>query len=155
MRYRDRIFDDRRHDPYQARHRYAEPSVCEGCGVVMHHGHWAWGTAPAGAATVRCPACLRIADGLAAGTLVLDGVFFSEHRADILGLVENVAKREREEHPLHRTMRIEDRGHQTVIETTDIHLPQRIGEALKSAYHGTLELHYAKDEYQVRAHWHR
>ena len=47
QRFRDRIYDDPRHDPYQATGKYHEPAVCRSCGVVFHHGHWAWVTAPA------------------------------------------------------------------------------------------------------------
>ena len=41
------------------------------------------------------------------------------------------------------------------VSTTDIHLPQRIGEKLKSAFHGKLTIRYGKDEYAVHLHWHR
>jgi len=41
------------------------------------------------------------------------------------------------------------------VSTTDIHLPQRMGEALRSAYQGDLEVSYAADEYGVRVTWRR
>ena len=44
---------------------------------------------------------------------------------------------------------------QIVMTTTDIHLPQRIGTALKRAYHGDLDVTYAKDQWSVRARWRR
>lgn len=37
----------------------------------------------------------------------------------------------------------------------DTYLPRRIGEALKHAYHGDLELHYDKAEDFVRVTWMR
>ena len=40
------------------------------------------------------------------------------------------------------------------VSTTDIHLPQRIGEALKRAYDGEFDMHYGHDEYRVRV-WRR
>ena len=50
---------------------------------------------------------------------------------------------------------IEAKPEGLVISTTDSHLPRRIGEALKHAYHGELELHYDQDEDFVRVTWAR
>lgn len=40
-----------------------------------------------------------------------------------------------------------------MITTTDIHLPRRIGEAVKRAYHGNLKEHFEEDGYFVRVDW--
>jgi hypothetical protein len=40
-----------------------------------------------------------------------------------------------------------------VISTTDIHLPRRIGEALKRAFHGELDMHFDEAGYFVRVDW--
>src|SRR5690349_4580543 len=37
---RDKMFEERVHDPYKARHKIAEPSVCSQCGAVFHEGRW-------------------------------------------------------------------------------------------------------------------
>jgi hypothetical protein len=37
--------------------------------------------------------------------------------------------------------------------TTDIHLPRRIGEAVKRAFHGTLDEHFDEGGYFVRVNW--
>jgi hypothetical protein len=50
-------------------------------------------------------------------------------------------------------MGIERRPGGLVISTTDTHLPRRIGEALKHAYHGELQLHYDRNEDFVRVNW--
>ena len=50
-------------------------------------------------------------------------------------------------------MTIENRAEGLVVLTTDTHLPRRIGEALKHAHHGELELRYDKDEDFVRVTW--
>ena len=42
-----------------------------------------------------------------------------------------------------------------MVTTTDLHLPRRIGEALKSAFDGTLDLDYDEDGYFVRVNWSR
>jgi len=50
-------------------------------------------------------------------------------------------------------MTIENRAEGLVVLTTDTHLPRRIGEALKHAHHGELELQYDKDEDFIRVTW--
>jgi hypothetical protein len=97
MRFRDRIFDDKRHDPYEPAGKYPEPTRCKDCGAVYHKGHWQWGKAPEDARADTCPACRRIADRLPAGTLTLAGAFLAAHRADLLHLVKNEAEHERTE----------------------------------------------------------
>ena len=153
--YGARIFDDLRHDPYQARQKYAEPTVCADCGVVYHRGRWQRGESPADAKRAVCPACDRIRDRLPAGFVTLEGPFFAAHRDEVLRLIEHEAERESDTHPLARIMEIAPETERTVVTTTDIHLPQRIGEALRSAYQGELAVAYGKDEYSVRVDWRR
>jgi NMD protein affecting ribosome stability and mRNA decay len=154
-RYRDRIFDDKSHDPYQSNGKYKEPTVCGDCHAVFHGGRWQWAGAPQGAHKARCPACRRTRDKLPAGTATLTGAFFDAHRDEMLALVRHVAAREQAEHPLHRIMHIEEAPNGVVVTTTDIHSPQRIAEALKHAYHGDFNLSYGHDEYTVRVNWQR
>ena len=153
MRYRDRIFDDKRHDPYQEKEKYKEPTVCSDCHAVFHDGRWKWAGAPQGAHKVRCPACRRTQDKLPAGFVTLAGTFSNAHRDELLALIHHVAAREREQHPMHRIMQIDEGSDRIVVTTTDIHSPQRIAEALKHAYHGDFEIHYGHDEYMVRVNW--
>ena len=100
-RYRDRIFDAKQHDPYQAAGKYPEPTHCGTCGAVFHRGRWQWASAPQGGHVAACPACRRIGDKLPAGTVTLEGPFVREHRDDLVRLIHNEAEREREEHPMH------------------------------------------------------
>jgi hypothetical protein len=153
-RYRSRIFDDKRHDPYQPAGKYPEPTRCEQCGAVYHGGRWRWGEAPSAAGSDICPACRRVQDKLPAGWLILEGPFVVSHRTELLGIIRNEAEHERVEHPLNRIMQLDEHGERIEISTTDIHLPQRIGEALKRAHHGELTVQYGKDEYSVRLRWH-
>jgi hypothetical protein len=102
-----------------------------------------------------CPACQRIRDKLPAGEVTLEGTFVNAHRTELVQLVHNQAKHEREEHPMNRIMDLDEGADRVHVSTTDIHLPQRIGEALKRAYDGELEVHYGHDEYTVRVHWRR
>jgi hypothetical protein len=154
-RYGDRIFDAKRHDPYQAAGKYTEPTRCATCGAVFHRGRWQWASAPQDSHMALCPACQRIRDKLPAGELTLEGAFVHAHRVELVRLVRNEAEHEGKEHPVHRIMQLDEGADRVLVSTTDIHLPQRIGEALKRAYDGRLEVHYGHDEYTVRVHWRR
>ena len=86
-------------------------------------GRWQWGWAPVGAQPYLCPACRRIEDNLPDGLLTLHGV----------------------------PPRLKDQAEDAVVvQTTDIHLPRRIGEAVKHAYRGTLDMHFDDDGYFAR-----
>lgn len=142
-------------DPYHARGKYREPTVCSDCHAVFHDGHWAWGAEPPRAAHARCPACRRIREKMPAGTLVLEGPFVASHMAELVHLIRNEADRERHEHPLNRLMEVAEGPGRINVATTDIHLPQRLGEAVKRAYDGELTVKYGVDDYSARAHWRR
>ena len=153
--YRDRIFDDRRQDPYQTKGKYTEPTVCRVCNAVFHHGRWQWSDPPAGAREATCSACLRIHEKLPAGILTLEGEFLAAHRDEIVALLRHEADHERGQHPMNRIIAIDEGGERTVVTTTDIHLPQRLGTALKHAFQGTLNVEYGDSDYTVRARWQR
>lgn len=152
---RDRLIRERVHDPYKARLKLPEPTACPQCKAVYRHGRWSWGERPAGANEALCQACHRIKDKYPAGELTLRGDFVKDHKTEILHLAQNEEKLETGEHPLNRIMDIEDRGDRVVITTTDIHLPRRIGEAIRRAYKGDLDFHYEEGSYSIRVLWKR
>ena len=49
----------------------------------------------------------------------------------------------------------DERGDAIDITTTDIHLPRRIGEAVKRAHDGALTIDFGKDAYEIRVRWER
>jgi hypothetical protein len=153
--HRDRQIQDTVHDPYQERYKPASPAVCPGCSAVFEHGRWQWLAAPAGATEHLCPACRRVKESFPAGYVTLSGRFLAEHRDELMHLVRNEEARAKQEHPLARIMQIAPQGDETLVTTTDVHLAQRIGEALRHAYQGDLDIQYAKDDYQVRVRWQR
>lgn len=154
--HRDRaVQEDYEHDGYKARGKLPEPTICPGCNAVFHKGRWTWAAAPKEAHRETCPACHRIHDKYPAGHLTLSGPFVEAHQEEILNLIRNEGEKAKAEHPLRRVMATEKRNHDLVITTTDTHLPQSIGSALKHAHGGELDLKYAKDEYLVRATWTR
>jgi hypothetical protein len=104
---------------------------------------------------VLCQACHRINDKFPAGVVTLTGNFVSSKKAEILQLVRHQEEVERNEHPMNRIIDIEEELGRVVINTTDIHLPRRIGETLKRAFQGQLDLAHEEDGYFVRVNWHR
>jgi NMD protein affecting ribosome stability and mRNA decay len=140
-------------DPYQARQKLTEPAACRQCGAVYQHGRWQWTTEFAAEREAVCPACRRIQDRLPAGILTLHGDFPRRHENEILGLARNEEAAEKAEHPLNRIANIEWTDAGLVITTTDIHLPRRIGEAIKRAYRGTFDTHFDDAQYFLRADW--
>lgn len=152
---KDRLIREEVHDPYRARLKLAEPSVCPQCGAVFQKGRWAWTSPPSGAQEAHCQACRRINDGYPAGEVTLSGSFLRQHRREIMNLARNQEEQEKSERPLHRIMAIEDGQDVVLIKTTDIHLPRRIGQAVHNAYEGDLDYRYNEDSYFIRVNWRR
>lgn len=150
------LISEHRHDPYKARGKLPEPSLCPECSAVSLDGRWQWTERPVEGARVEpCPACRRVKDRQPAGQITLTGAFLNTHGPELIRLARNAEALERSEHPLQRIMAIEDRLDRIVITTTDIHLPRRIGHALGKAYKGRLETHYDEAGHFVRMTWHR
>jgi hypothetical protein len=123
------------------------------CGAVYHGARWQWAVNPEPAGEELCAACRRINDKFPARILTLRGTFASQHKQEILQLARHQEKAENKEHPLNRIMSIDDDPQGIVITTTDIHLPRRIGEAVRRAFHGKLEAHFEENGYFVRVSW--
>lgn len=155
-RRQDRLIHERIHDPYKARLKLHEPTLCPQCGAVYHQGRWRWAeTPPSGAQEELCQACCRINDNYPAGELTLSGRFLTSHRDEVMNLIHNVQKAEADEHPLNRIIAIEEKPGEALVTTTDIHLPHRIAHALFEAYEGVFEVHYDEEGYFARASWRR
>jgi hypothetical protein len=142
-------------DPYKRVEKTHAPAVCPQCGAVYQDGRWRWSSRPDDAREELCQACHRIKDHYPAGTVTLSGPFVTKHKAEMISLARHQEEAEKKDHPLNRIMDIEEAPDRIVINTTDIHLPRRIGEAQKRAHHGKLDLHYDEDGYFVRVNWHR
>lgn len=151
---RDRYIKEHIHDPYRVRSKPEGPLVCPTCGAVYDDGRWQWPDhAPTGMAEEACPACRRIADNCPAGIVTIEGLFAEAHREEVRGLLRNEAEAEAKEHPLNRVLAITTHDGGMTVTTTDIHLARRLGEALHAAFKGDLSLHYAEEEYLLRARW--
>jgi hypothetical protein len=142
-------------DPYKRAKKLHEPTVCPQCGAVYHAGRWQWAARPEGAHEELCQACHRINDDFPAGVVRISGDFLRLHRDEILHVIRRQEELEKPEHPFNRIMKISDELDWLLVSTTDIHLPRRIGEALKSAFDGELTFDYDEDGYFLRVEWHR
>ena len=140
-------------DPYQGKKKLHDGTACPQCGAVYRDARWRWEAKGDGAPEELCAACRRINDRFPAGIVTLNGPFALKHKPEIVQLARHQEAAEKQEHPLNRIIAIEDKPDAIVISTTDIHLPRRIGEAIKHAYHGELAVHYEEDGYFVRLDW--
>jgi hypothetical protein len=147
---------ERNHDPYRGSAKLKGPTRCTDCGATYVNGHWRWqGTMPPARLAASCPACRRIADRYPAGEITVGGSFVAAHAAEIERLIRNTADNESREHPLHRIIELKRRKGTMFITTTDVHLPHRIGHALKDAWGGALATHYDDQGYFARVTWER
>jgi len=142
-------------DPYQHHQKLHDGTVCPQCGAVYRDGRWRWVARAEGALEEVCAACRRTNDKYPAGIVTLRGDFAREHKEEMIHLARHQEEVEKKEHPLNRIISIEEDAQGVVINTTDIHLPRRIGEAVKRAFHGEIEDNFEKDGYFVRVNWTR
>jgi len=152
---REKHFQEARTDPYHARVKLGDPTLCPTCGAVYVAGRWHWQERPEEARQHLCPACQRTKDKVPAGILRLRGNYLAAHRDELLHLARHQEEKEKSDHPLNRIMAMVAGPDEIEITTTDIHLPRRIGEALKHAHKGELALDYADNEYFIRVNWTR
>lgn len=154
---RDRLLKQNHPDTYRSDRKLRDPTLCKICGAVFTGGRWQWlDELPTAADEVRCPACQRIHDRMPAGFLTLNGDFFREHREEIMHLVHHHVERQRLTHPLQRiieTTPLADGGIE--ISFTEYHLPKGVGEAVKNAYQGDLQIVFASEAGQARISWQR
>lgn len=152
---KSKLFKPEHGDPY------LEPvpegtASCPQCGAVYHQGRWNWLQNPPDDMRQHvCPACRRIADDCPAGTLHLGGKFLQNHREEVLGLIRNTEAAEKAQHALERLLRIADQGDGMQVTTTGMHLAQRLGHVLSSAFKGECSYRYAQDEHHLTVHWWR
>ena len=145
-------------DPYRARGGSAV-AECESCRAVYRNKRWyaGAGASTAGTAVVErtvCPACLRIRDAFPSGIVTLRGGFVLLHKQDIMNLVRNEEERARGFNPLERIMSFRENGYgSVVITTTNEKLAQRIGRALKKAFHGDVDYRWSHEDKLVRVDW--
>ena len=149
-------------DSYLPRGASRNMSVCGGCRAVYMNRRWyAEGDVYKAAINnnrekvqVICPACLKIRDNFPGGIVTLKGDYVLPHKADLMNLVRNEEERARGLNPLERVIAIKENGFGSiVISTTNEKLAQRLGRAIKKAFHGEVAYHWSHDNKLVRVEW--
>ncbi len=151
-----------RHDAYWNQAHPKDNSYCKKCRAIYHNKHWSFNEkkldalrqAPQ-AQGVICPACQKIADRFASGTVSLSGGFVRGHHEEILNLIKNEEKRAMGMNPLERIIAIADRGARIEVTTTHEKLAQRIGKSLHRAFSGTVDYRWSPGEKMARVNWSR
>ncbi len=151
----DKMYSQGREDPYQSRKKLPDPTRCPVCGALYTKGRWTWNRNGGAVHEELCPADQRIKDKVPAGVVNISGAFFDAHRDEILNLLQNQEKLEKERHPLERLMAIKNAGKGVRVETTGLHLARRLGDALEGAYQGKLDIEYLKGQEKARISWER
>jgi hypothetical protein len=113
----------------------------------------ALGREPESGQEVLCPARRRINDKLPAGVIESRGALGRQQKEEIVRLARHQEEVEKGEHPLNRIITINEDADGIVINTTDIHLPRRIGEAVERAFHGDVNEDFDEGGYFVRVSW--
>ena len=142
-------------DPYKNPGRIQAPSICPQCNAVYSAGRWHSGPRPAAAHEIICQACHRSNDGVPAGVVTLRGSFVRPNRAELVAAVRQQEESEKRDRPLNRIINMEQGEDRVVVNTTDVQLPVRIGEAIRRTFQGTLKRHFDQESYITRVDWHR
>lgn len=154
-RRRDKLIKEERHDAYREREKYPQNTQCIICKAVFIKGRWMWKDLKTISSEVICPACRRIRDHYPAGIIEIKGEYIELHRDEILNMVYNIEKKEKNRHPLERIMDVKREPGQISIETTGIHIARWIGNALLRSFHGELDYHYEDNDKSIRVTWER
>lgn len=141
--------------PHKGSAGLAGPTVCNQCGAVSLEGLWQWvASIPKGAREGTCPACDRIRDNRPVGYLNLSGVFFDQHRDEIMSLAHQHGEEQAAQHPMQRIINVEHADDGSVTMTfTDARSPQRVAQAIMQAFQGKIEIKYPRATDVVHASW--
>ncbi len=149
-------------DSYLPRGASRRISICEGCRAVYMNKRWYIGSklddlgSKSETAATVCPACSKIRDNFPGGIVTLKGDYVLKHKQDLMNLVRNEEERARGFNPLERVMSVRENGYGSiVISTTNEKLAQRLGRAIKKAFHGEVAYHWSHDNKLVRVDWER
>jgi len=148
------------HDSYWNKAQPKDSSYCKKCRALYHNKHWSFDEARVADLSLRpkdhevlCPACQKISDHFASGTVLLSGTFLKGHQEEILNLVKNEEKRAMGMNPLERIIDIAKRGKDIEVTTTHEKLAQRIGKSLHRAFSGKVDYQWSRGDKMARVNW--
>ena len=150
-------------DPYLPKGASKNISVCEECHAVYSNKRWSLSPErydramldPA-ATKLTCPACRKMHDDMPGGVVTLKGEYVLPHKQELLRLVKNEEKKAQVSNPLERIMSVKENGGKSlVITTTNERFAQRLGKAIKQAFHGKVAYHFSHENKLARVDWER
>jgi NMD protein affecting ribosome stability and mRNA decay len=152
----------RAEDPYRLEEGH-EAAVCQVCHALYQGKRWFYDeklfSRVAGTAKMRevtCPTCRQVEDHYPEGILALSGEFFSQHRDEIVKLLESEASRVSKRSVQDRVIEMKEEGKdKLVVETTTEKLAQHLGRAVHRAYKGELNFNWGEPNRFVRVYWSR
>lgn len=96
---------------------------------------------PKGACEDTCPACDRIRDNRPLGYLNLSGVYFNQHRDEIMNLAHQRGEEQAAQHPMQRIINVGHADDGSVTMTfTDARSPHSVAQAIMQAFQGKIEV---------------
>ncbi|MEO0198502.1 MAG: BCAM0308 family protein [candidate division WOR-3 bacterium] len=159
---KDKMLDEKIHDPYMVKGMYSDPTICPTCGLVFHNKTWK--KDPKLLEKVKkekdveykdCPACRKIKDNYPLGLLIIQGEVLNnpEKVREVMSLVKHEEEKEQVSNPLARVMKIENLEDRIEISTTTEGLATRLGKALNKAHQGNLEFIFSDNDKFLRVIW--
>ena len=145
-------------DPYLTRKSHKEPTLCPRCGLVYKNKHWQQikGFKPGQAVEKhKCPACRKVEDHFVMGILYISGGFFTDHRNEVIRLINNEVKRGMGHNPLDRIISIVDDKDGFRVETASENLAVHLGKVLYHAYDGEINYRFSDEQKIARVFWKR
>ena len=140
-----------------------EAAVCKVCQALYQGKRWFYDEKLfkrlAGSPKLKevvCPACRKIEDRYPEGILTLSGEFLTQHRDEIVRLLEKEAARVSKRNVMDRVIQMTAAAKdKLVVETTTEKLAQHLGRAVSRAYKGDLSFRWAEMNKFVRVYWSR
>jgi hypothetical protein len=150
-------------DSYLPKGATKKVSACERCHAVYSNKRWTleperYETVMQDPATTLlvCPACHKMQEDMPGGVVTLKGDYVLPHKQELLRLVKNEEKQARSDNPLERVMSVKEKGNGSlIITTTNERLAQRLGKAIRRAFHGEVAYHFSHENKLARVDWER
>ncbi len=147
-------------DTYYNKANPKDHSFCKKCHAIYHNKRWHFDDDEfkkilkiSVKSDVVCPACQKIADGFASGTVILRGQFLKDHEEEILNLVRNEETRAKGLNPLERIIEISPTPEGFEVTTTHEKLAQRIGRRLHRSFSGEVAYRWTPEDKMARVSW--
>jgi NMD protein affecting ribosome stability and mRNA decay len=136
---------DERQDPYHDYFAVEGEAQCSSCGAVYKDERWQWTEPSIDAATIRCPACRRMAEQSPAAYLEIEAPIPAGRHDELINSIREIERLEKSADPMQRIMSIEETGKQLLVTTTSVRLARSIAQLLQSSYGCDLDFHFDRN----------